>query len=943
MGEPLAPLNKVEVIQAADGSWRGILSDLGADPAHLDGKHHPCPFCGGKDRFRFDDKDGTGSYFCSQCGPGDGLAFAAKLLNLDIVRDFSIVLARVAELVGSVRNIQPTKPNKPRTDYFKKLFDESKPLAGTMAETYLIKRGLSGPFSDCFRFHPGIKTKDNLTGKSQTLPALLSVATNNHGDTTAVQAVFLNLDGSGLKAGIEPVKRSYGKVGGSSVKVATGTGPNVRVEGPEKGVALSMAYPEMTIETTLGVAGFSNKPMDGITEIILAADLDEPGSPAEVQTMKAKKSLEKLGFTVRVTKPQTAKDWDDLLRAGGIEAVKAEYLNGFLSDEEPPVFDYSDSNDYPPESEAGEESVADDLKIAEVKAYNEERNKFPFIVKDRYEKGTRNGTYYLPYTKNAMEIPPPIWFCSPLHITARARDFNQANHSLVLEFEDQDNHKQLFVMPSDMLAGDGLECRRKLLSLGLKISEKREQREYLTQYLNNAKPEKAARSVSKTGWHNGVYVLPDSQTIGESEERILLQTMDESKGFGESGSLEDWQREVAAPCAGNSRLVFSVSTAFAAPLLHVVGEESGGFHYAGPSSGGKTTALKVAVSVSGPPDRLARWRATSNGLEAIAEAFNDSLLCLDELAQVDPKEAGEIAYMLANGDGKARMTRGGAAKAKSSWRLLFLSAGELGLAAHMLTAGKRAKAGQETRMADIPADAGAGLGLFENLHGHKGGAEFARAITKATKLFYGTACKDFLSKIVGDLDDIAGAVDSFRTDFLNENVPTGADGQVHRVAGRFALVAAAGELATAVGVTGWEPGESIQAAQKCFSAWVESRGGTGAQEVETALSQVRKFFELHGESRFSKKGGEDHKDTINRAGFRQEVAGNTEFWVLPEVFKAELCQGLDMGFVIKLLVEKGWIVPDKTTRKAISTHWLPGMQSKKCYHVRALFLDGVES
>jgi putative DNA primase/helicase len=59
--------------QAARGHWLRILCELGgADPALLDGKHHPCPTCGGTDRFRFDDKDGNGTWFCNQCGGKQG-------------------------------------------------------------------------------------------------------------------------------------------------------------------------------------------------------------------------------------------------------------------------------------------------------------------------------------------------------------------------------------------------------------------------------------------------------------------------------------------------------------------------------------------------------------------------------------------------------------------------------------------------------------------------------------------------------------------------------------------------------------------------------------------------------------------------------------------------------------------------------------------------------
>ena len=58
------------------------------------------------------------------------------------------------------------------------------------------------------------------------------------------------------------------------------------------------------------------------------------------------------------------------------------------------------------------------------------------------------------------------------------------------------------------------------------------------------------------------------------------------------------------------------------------------------------------------------WRTTINGLEATAEAHNDGTLFLDELAQVDPRDAAETAYLLANGQGKARMTRSISARRK---------------------------------------------------------------------------------------------------------------------------------------------------------------------------------------------------------------------------------------------------------------------------------------
>ena len=67
----------------ARGQWREILTQLGVDSRYLKNKHGPCPICGGKDRFRFDDRDGSGSYYCNQCGPGGGIILVRKLHGWD--------------------------------------------------------------------------------------------------------------------------------------------------------------------------------------------------------------------------------------------------------------------------------------------------------------------------------------------------------------------------------------------------------------------------------------------------------------------------------------------------------------------------------------------------------------------------------------------------------------------------------------------------------------------------------------------------------------------------------------------------------------------------------------------------------------------------------------------------------------------------------------------
>jgi len=523
-----------------------------------------------------------------------------------------------------------------------------------------------------------------------------------------------------------------------------------------------------------------------------------------------------------------------------------------------------------------------------------------------------------------------IFICSKLEITALVRDKSSENWGRLLEFSDADGKHHLWSMPMEMLRGSGEELRGELLRLGLEIAPGNKIRALLLSYIIASKPSQRVCCVTRTGWHKNIFVLPE-QSIGHSTERVVYQTEHQVKGLSQSGSLEEWKENISALCKGNSRLVLSVSCAFAATVLHLLGLESGGLHFLGASSSGKTTALRVAASVYSSSDYLNRWRATTNGLEALAALRCDSLLILDELAQVDAKEAGEIAYMLANGSGKTRASRNGSARSHHEWRLLFLSAGEIGLAQHMSDAGKKVKAGQEVRLIDINADANHGLGIFENLHGLENGSILSRKLLDATTKFYGTPIISFLEKITStdQIELIPNILEKLRQDFIEKHLPKNASGQVSRVCDRFALIYAAGEIATHYEITGWDDGEAYQAASICFNEWLEHRGGSGNQEERSTLAQIKNFFELHGNSRFS-----DWDDinplTQNRAGLRKREGGGVTFYVLPEAFRTQICAGLEPRLVTKILINAQWINCD-SNGKSSRRETLPGIGRTRCY------------
>ena len=540
------------------------------------------------------------------------------------------------------------------------------------------------------------------------------------------------------------------------------------------------------------------------------------------------------------------------------------------------------------------------------------------------------------------------WFCSHLEVAAVTRSSEGEEWGRLLVVTDPDGLRKQWAMPMSLLAGDGATYRERLLSLGLILAPGPRPRDALHEYISTARPNAKARCVSRVGWQRKTYVRLSGSLGGASEgERYIMQTTGPvDHAYRQHGMLRGWQDGVARFAIGNSRLALALSAAFAAPLLYPTSSESGGFHLRGGSSTGKTTALVVAGSVwggGGVRGFIRTWRATSNGLEGVAAMHCDALLCLDEMGQVDGREAGQIAYMLANGVGKARASRTGEARPAAEWRMLFLSSGELSLADKIAEdgRGRRVAAGQQVRIVDLAADAGAGLGIFENLHGFASGDTLSRHLKMAASEHYGIAASAFLEQITRGFDELAPTVIAYRNEFVEENCPPNSDGQVSRVAARFGLVAAGGEIATAFGILPWEPGEANRAAARCFADWLASRGGVEPAEEREGISAVRRFIELHGTSRFEPMGSLAPTDSTgapldvrvsNRAGFRRrDDEGGVEYIVLPEVWRGEVCAGLDSVAVARTLARRGGLKPG-SGGKLQDVKRLPGFSKPvRCY------------
>lgn len=444
-----------------------------------------------------------------------------------------------------------------------------------------------------------------------------------------------------------------------------------------------------------------------------------------------------------------------------------------------------------------------------------------------------------------------IRLSDPLAVTALARDEEGGGWAPVLEFRDRDGQRRQEIIPFRQFLGDGSDGVKTLADCGLAIEPGRDAIDGLKQFIASARPEKRARLMDATGWHGGAYLLPDGQ-IGDAAEALIYRGSRRALGvFASRGKLPDWQGQIAALAVGNPRLLATLSAAFAGPLLKPCGGASVTLHWNGDSSVGKSGSLHAAGSAWGAPSGTVHsWRSTDNSLEYVAAQHNDGLLILDELKEVDPKQAGAIAYMLSNAKGKNRAHHAGGLREAITWRIAMLSSGEIGLADHLASVGQKTHAGQTVRFIELPADAGAGLGMWNTLHHLPDGRAFTDHLKAAAARYYGTAGRAFVEALAANLANVPALVRKLETRFFESYVPADAGGQVKRVAGAFAMVAAAGELAAEWQVCPWPRRAAFEAAGGLFKEWIAARPTAGNLEEAQILAHVRAVMERNWQARF---------------------------------------------------------------------------------------------
>lgn len=303
---------KPRTADQAIGRWPGILQALGIDPVFLTKKHGPCPMCGGKDRFRFDDKEGKGTWFCSGCGSGDGFKLLQELKGYT----FKEAAQEVDRIIGTIPlgPITAQRTDESKIEALKSVWAAAKPVTrGDPVWLYLNRRlGLEEVPAD-LHYHPALRYTDTDGKDLGRFPAMLGRIRYPDGQGASIHRTYLTEDGH--KARVPQAKKIMaGKpLNTAAVRLGEVAGYMGIAEGIESalGAAKRFGLPVWAATNTALLESWV--PPEGVERILIAGDNDAGSSWAgQAAAYNLAKRLVRDGYAVEVKIPGVAgKDWAD--------------------------------------------------------------------------------------------------------------------------------------------------------------------------------------------------------------------------------------------------------------------------------------------------------------------------------------------------------------------------------------------------------------------------------------------------------------------------------------------------------------------------------------------------------------------------------------------------------------------------------------------------------
>jgi putative DNA primase/helicase len=295
----------IDIHDQARGQWRGILMTLGVPDAFLKDKHGPCPMCGGTDRFRWDNKDGKGSFFCNTCGSGSGLDLLMGFKGWD----FRTAVDEVRGVLGVV-TADPTKEPMPEVKRKKLLGDlwkASRPTErGDVVDRYLTARGVGE-----YVYPASLRTSDRCYyAEGIEHPAMLGVVVDVMGKPVSLHRTWL---GEGCKADVETQRKMMpGEIPeGACIRLGAVQEEIGIAEGIETALAAMQRF-ELPVWSAIDAGKLAKwKAPEGVRSVCIFGDNDRSFTGQQAAYTLAKR-LRIEGVEAQVKIPDTiGTDWAD--------------------------------------------------------------------------------------------------------------------------------------------------------------------------------------------------------------------------------------------------------------------------------------------------------------------------------------------------------------------------------------------------------------------------------------------------------------------------------------------------------------------------------------------------------------------------------------------------------------------------------------------------------
>ena len=303
---------KTKTKDVMKGRWRAALIQFGIQDAHLSKKHGPCPICGGKDRFRFDDKDGSGSWFCNGCGSGDGF----KLLMAFTRKPFGELAAELDKQCGNYAQ-EEVRPVDNGMKMIRRIAAGLIPAADiTPVAAYLRSRGIRRMPGEFLRYHPKVWHWEDACNS----PAMVAALRDVNGKAKGYHLTFITERGEKMKT---DKARLYtkGATSDCAIRLSDVQEHIGLAEGIETALSVTELYGVPCWATGDAVRMTKFQVPAGVKEVSIFADIDQSYTGEQAAfTLAARLARE--GIACNVYQHCTrGTDYNDLLLAKLREAV----------------------------------------------------------------------------------------------------------------------------------------------------------------------------------------------------------------------------------------------------------------------------------------------------------------------------------------------------------------------------------------------------------------------------------------------------------------------------------------------------------------------------------------------------------------------------------------------------------------------------------------------